>query len=101
MLNISVQSVHFHADKKLIAFVEEKLQKLSRFFDQEVKAEVHLKLHPGPGQIQQKVTEIQLHLPGTWIMDKKTDLTFERAIVESIDTLKRQLIRHKERKTNY
>jgi putative sigma-54 modulation protein len=97
MMNISVQSIHFHADSKLIAFIEEKLLRLSRFFDQEVRAEVHLKLNPGYGQVHQKVAEIHLHLPGTWIMDKKTNLTFESAIIESIETLKRQLIRYKEK----
>ncbi len=32
MMKISVKSVHFHADAKLIEYVEEKLSRLNRYF---------------------------------------------------------------------
>lgn len=44
MMNISVKAVHFNADSKLVTFIEQKLQRLSKFFDRDMQAEVHLKL---------------------------------------------------------
>lgn len=102
MMNISVKSVHFHADAKLVAYVEKKINRLNRFFDRNnVEAEIHLKLQDSGGRVQDKITEVKLHVPGGWMMDKKTGKTFESAINASVDTLKRQLVRHKERMTEH
>ena len=98
-MNISVKAIHFNADSKLVAFIEEKLQRLSKYFDREITAEVHLKLQSTGSPVRQKITEIHLHVPGGWIVDKKSDLTFESALTASVDTLKRQLIRFKEKNT--
>lgn len=101
MMNISVKSVHFHADAKLLAYVEKKISRLNRYFDRNVEAEIHLKLQDTGGKVQDKITEVKLHVPGGWMMDKKTGKTFESAINASVDTLKRQLVRHKEKMTDH
>ena len=44
-MNISVKSVHFHADAQLMEYVAQKLGRLNRYFDRAVEAEVHLKIH--------------------------------------------------------
>lgn len=101
-MNISVQAVHFNVDSKLTAFIEKRLQRLQKFFDRnDVKIEVSLKLQDTGGMIKQKVTEIHLHLPGGWLVDKKADQSFESAIVASIETLRRQLVRRKEKGAVY
>jgi putative sigma-54 modulation protein len=98
MMNISVKSVHFHADQKLVTYIEKKMNRLNRYFDRNnIEAEVHLKLQDNGSRVQDKITEIRLHVPGGWVMDKKTSKTFESAITASVDTLKRQLVRHKEK----
>ncbi|MCC7246558.1 MAG: ribosome-associated translation inhibitor RaiA [Saprospiraceae bacterium] len=97
MIKINVQSIHFSADSKLIAFIEKKLSRLSRYFEQNIEVDVHLKLQDTGSKVQEKVTEIRLNIPGGWLIDKKTDRTFEAALTSSVDTLKRQLTRHKER----
>lgn len=97
MMKISVKPVHFHADAKLVLFIEKKLNRLGRKFDGLVDAEVILKLQDTGGKVQEKITEIRLHLPGGWLLDKKTGKTFESAVNASLDTLKRQLVRHKEK----
>ena len=43
-MNISIQTVHFDADKKLLAFVQKKLDKLATFHYRLTKVEVYLKL---------------------------------------------------------
>ena len=101
MMKISVKSLHFNADSKLIEYVEKKLNRLSRYFDRTVDAEVHLKVQDTGSRIQDKITEIKIHVPGGWLMDKKTGKTFEEAVDESIDTLKRQLLRYKEKMSSH
>lgn len=101
MIQVSIQSFHFRADAKLITFIEQKLARLGRYFDRPVEAEVHLKLQETGGRVHEKITEIRLHLPGGWVMDKKTGRTFEAAITASADTLKKQIVRHKEKETEH
>lgn len=103
MMKVNVQSIHFNADAKLIDFIEKKLQRLSRYFNQNksIEADVFLKLQDTGSQIHEKIIEIKLHVPGGWVIDKKTGNTFEAAITASADTLKRQLLRHKEKTTTH
>lgn len=100
-MNISVKSVHFHADSKLQAYVEQKLSRLGKMFDRIVNVEVHLKLQDNGARVQDKIAEIRIHVPGGWLMDKKTGKTFESAVTSSVDTLKRQLTRYKEKLTSH
>ncbi len=100
-MKISVSSVHFHADNKLRAYIEQKLSGLTRFFDRITEAEVHLKLQDTGGKVHEKITEVHLHLPDGWIVDKKTGDTFETALAASMDTLKRQVVRHKDKLQNH
>lgn len=96
-MNISVKSVHFHADTKLVSHVEKKLGRLGRIFDRIVNVEVHLKLQDSGGKVQEKIAEVHMHVPGGWLVDRKTGKTFESAINATTETLKRQLTRYKEK----
>jgi putative sigma-54 modulation protein len=97
MLKISVKSVHFHADAKLVEFIEKKLGRLNRYFSKAIEAEVHLKLQDIGGRIQEKWVEVRLHIPGNDLVDKKSGKSFEAAASATVDSLKRQLVRHKEK----
>lgn len=96
-MNISVKSVHFHADAKLLTYVEKKVNRLRKMFSRIEDVEIFLKLQDNGGRVQEKITEIRMHVPGGWLMDKKTGKSFESAIDSSVDTLKRQLVRYKEK----
>ncbi|MEZ4919014.1 MAG: ribosome-associated translation inhibitor RaiA [Saprospiraceae bacterium] len=100
-MKVNVQSVHFSADAKLLAYLERKISRLNRLFDRIENIEVTLKLQDTGSKVQEKIVEIKLHVPGGWLMDKKTGRTFETAINASIDTLKRQLKRHKEKQREH
>jgi putative sigma-54 modulation protein len=102
MMNIRVLPVHFHVDSKLKGFIEKRLQRLEKLLDKtDIKVEVLLKLQDTGSAVRQKTAEILLHVPGGWLVDKKTDLSFESAIIASVDTLKRQLVRRKEKSSTY
>ncbi len=95
-MKVHTQAVHFSADKKLLEFVERKMGKLTQFFDQIIKASVLLKLE-NSGQVRDKIVEIHLNIPGNVLVVKERNKTFEASIDSATDTLKRQLIRYKER----
>jgi putative sigma-54 modulation protein len=97
MMKVSVKSVHFHADAKLIGYVEEKLNRLNRYHEKAFEAEVQLKLQDNGSKYKEKIAEIHLRVPGSILVDKKSGKSFETAITASVETLKRQLVRHKEK----
>lgn len=97
-MKIHVQAVDFQADGKLIAFLERKLQRLQRLATDATEAEVRLKLQPNGSRVQEKIAEIRLLMPGNALLDRKRNRTFEAAIDASLDTLRRQLVRLKEKR---
>ncbi|MGK0390544.1 MAG: putative sigma-54 modulation protein [Maribacter sp.] len=95
-MKIKTQAVKFSADNKLIEFIDLKLSKLEQFYDRIISAEVMLKLE-NSGQVRDKIAEVRINIPGTVLITKETEKTFEAAIDSSVDSLKRQLIKHKEK----
>lgn len=98
-MKIETQSIHFTADQKLIDFIEKKLSKLDALNGSVQKAEVILRLE-NSGQVRDKIAEIKLHIPGASIFSKQTAKTFETAVEKSVSTLRRQILRFKERRGN-
>jgi len=96
-MEVQVQSVHFDADAKLLEFIDRKLEKLETFFDRIISADVILRLEK-TGQVQDKVAEVKLNVPGSILVAKETRKSFEEAIDESAEALRRQIIRYKEKR---
>jgi len=95
-MTVKIQSVHFDADKKLLAFVEERVDKLTHYYDGILKSEVILKLDKGDSS-ENKIAEIKLHIAGNDLFAKKQCKSFEEAVDTSIDALKAQVKKHKEK----
>lgn len=95
-MTVKIQSVHFDADKKLLAFVEERVDKLTHYYDGIIKSEVILKLDKGES-VDNKIAEIKLHIAGNDLFAKKQCKSFEEAVDTSIDALKSQVKKHKEK----
>ena len=91
-----IQSVHFDADKKLIGFINEKVSKLSQFYDGIIGTEVILRLDNASTQ-DNKTAEIKLHLKGSQLFAKKQCTTFEEAVDTAIDALRTQIKKHKDK----
>ena len=92
----NIQSVHFNADKKLIDFINEKVNKLNQYHDGIIGTDVILKLEKSADQAN-KTAEIKLHLSGNPLFAKKQCVTFEEAIDTAIDALRTQVKKHKEK----
>lgn len=96
-MKVQTQAVHFNADKKLKEFIENKLSRLETFYGKLQSADVILKLE-NSGQVRDKIAEVKLHLPGTVLFVRESQKTFEASVDSAISSLKRQLIKYKERR---
>jgi putative sigma-54 modulation protein len=95
-MTVKIQSVHFDADKKLLDFIQERVDKLNLYYDGIINSEVTLKLDKSEGT-DNKIAEIKLHIAGNDLFAKKQCKSFEEAIDTSIDALKTQVKKHKEK----
>lgn len=93
-MNVNIQSVKFKADRKLEAFINEKVAKLSSIYDGVIGSEVTLKLENSDTQ-ENKVAEIRLIIRGHDLFAKKQCKTFEEATDIAVEALRRQLRKHK------
>jgi putative sigma-54 modulation protein len=95
-MKIRVQSIHFTADAKLLDFIQRRVDKLDQFFDQIISGEVYLKLENTEDE-ENKITEIKLLIPGNDLFAKEQCKTFEEATDRAIESLRRQVDKHKEK----
>jgi putative sigma-54 modulation protein len=93
-MKVSINAVKFKTDKKLEAFINEKVEKLSGVYDGIMGSEVTLKLENAETQ-DNKVAEIRLLIKGNDLFAKKQSATFEEATDTAIDALRKQLDKHK------
>lgn len=95
-MKVSISSLHFKADVKLEEFIREKVTKVSSFFDGVISSEVTLKLDTSSNN-ENKIAEIRINIPGNDLFAKKQAKTFEEAVDNAVDALKKQIKRHKEK----
>jgi putative sigma-54 modulation protein len=93
-MQVNINSVHFKADKKLVAFINEKVEKLSNFYEGVIGSDVTLKLENSEFP-ENKIAEIRLFIRGNDLYAKKQSKTFEEATDTAVDALKRQISRYK------
>lgn len=98
-VNLKISSVHFDADKKLLEFVQEKVDKLGNYYDKIIDGDVILKIDNN-NTGENKIAEIKLKVPGNDIFAKKQCKSFEEATDSAIEALRRQLKKHKEKLNN-
>ena len=96
-MKITVQSIHFTADRKLLDFIQKKADKLDTFYDQIISGEIYLKLENVEDEAN-KITEIKLLLPGNQIFAKEKCKTFEEATDLAVESLRKQIEKHKQKK---
>jgi putative sigma-54 modulation protein len=95
-MTVKIQSVHFDADKKLLDFVQERVDKLTQFYDGIITSDVTLRIDKS-NVTENKIAEIKIHIPGNDLFAKKQCKSFEEAIDTSIDALRSQVTKHKEK----
>jgi putative sigma-54 modulation protein len=95
-MTINIQSVHFDADKKLIGFINEKVEKLNTFYDGIINSEVTLRLDKNSNN-ENKIAEIKMLGKGQEFFAKKQCSSFEEATDLACEALKTQVKKYKEK----
>ena len=93
-MKITVQSIHFNADKGLLEFIQKKVDKLETFYDNIISGVVYLRLEKVEDEAN-KITEIKLMLPGNQIFAKEQCKSFEEATDLVVESLRKQIDKHK------
>ena len=96
-MEIKIQSIHFDATEKLQEFIEKKVAKLEKTFEDIKAAEVQLKVVK-PATAQNK--ETSLTVAGQTLFVEKTCDTFEEGVDLCVDAMKVQLTKFKEKSRN-
>jgi putative sigma-54 modulation protein len=95
-MKVDIQSIHFDADKKLLAFIGQKLEKVNTFHSGIKSADVYLRLEKD-AEKENKAVEVKLNMNGIDIFAKEHSSTFEAATDMVLDKVVAQVKRHKER----
>lgn len=93
-MNITVQSIKFNADQKLIEFIQRKTSKLNQFLDSIIGGECYLRLENVDDEAN-KVSEIKINIPGSQLFAKGQAKSFEEATDIAVESLRRQINKHK------
>ena len=94
-MNIKIHSIKFDAGATLLELVQKKMDKMDKFFDRIVDGEVYLRLN-NEG-IENKTVEIKINLPGDQFFAESSARSFEKAMEDSAQVIKRKLRKHKEK----
>ena len=94
-MNLQIHSNKFDADKKLLDFVQKKVDKLQTYYDRIIDGEVFLKLN-NTG-VENKTAEIILNLPGDQLFAEASARSFEIAVEEATEALKSQIRKFKKK----
>ncbi|MDC0584557.1 ribosome-associated translation inhibitor RaiA [Bacteroidales bacterium] len=95
-MDININAVKFTADPKLEEFINGKVEKLSKYSDDIIGAEVFLRVDK-PQSEDNKIVEIKLNVPKAEFFAKKQSSSFEESVDSACEALKKQIIKQKEK----
>jgi putative sigma-54 modulation protein len=95
-MKVDVHAVNFTVDKKLVDFIQERMNKLEKYYDKIVSVDIFLKVEK-TSEKENKFVEIKMNVPGDDFLVKKQCKTFEEAVEISAESLERVLVKRKEK----
>jgi putative sigma-54 modulation protein len=95
-MKVNVHAVNFNVDGKLVGFIQERMDRLEKYYDKVVSADVFLKVEK-TSEKENKIVEIKMLVPGDEFMVKKQCKTFEEGVEQSAESLERLLTKRKEK----
>ena len=95
-MDIRIQSIHFDASEQLQAFIQKKVSKLEKYYEDIKKVEVSLKVVK-PEVAENKEAGVKILVPNGEFYASKICDSFEEAVDLSIEALEKQLVRYKEK----
>jgi len=95
-MKVNVHAVNFTVDRKLIDFIQLRMDKLEKYYDKIVSSDVFLKVEK-TSEKENKIVEVKIHVPGDDFLVKKQCKTFEEAVEVSAESIERLLVKRKEK----
>lgn len=95
-MKVNVHAVNFNVDKKLVDFTDERVNRLEKFYDKIITADVFMKVEQ-TSEKENKVVETKVIVPGDEFIVKKTCKSFEEGVDLSVESLERLLLKRKEK----
>ena len=95
-MKVNVHAVNFSVDQKLTNFIQERMDKLEKYYDKVVSADVYLKAEK-TSEKENKSVDIKMNVPGDEFVVQKQCKTFEEAVDSAAEALERSLLKRKEK----
>lgn len=95
-MTTNIQTLHFDADKKLLDFANERMNKLKTYHDGLINGEVIMRLDKSSNS-ENKVAEIKILAKGQELFSKKQSASFEESIDLACEAIKTQIKKHKDK----
>lgn len=95
-MKVHTQSVNFTVDRKLVNFIQKRMDKLDSFYDRVIHSDVYLKVE-NTSEKENKIAEVKVHVPGDEFVVKKQCKSFEEAVDSAASSLERVLLKRKEK----
>ena len=95
-MDIRIQSIHFDASEQLQAFIQKKVSKLEKYYEDIKKVEVSLKVVK-PEVAENKEAGVKVLVPNGEFYASKICNTFEESVDVCIEALEKQLVKYKEK----
>lgn len=99
-MEVSINAIHFDPTEKLQDFIHKKVLKLEKSFEDIKKVEVKLTVVK-PATALNKQVALSAHVAGNTVHIEKTCDTFEEGIDLSVDAMRVQLTKIKEKMRNH
>lgn len=93
-MKVTINSVHFKADKKLEDFITQKVEKVCAKLPDVIGSDVTLKIENTDAP-ENKIVDIRLMLRGNDLYASKISKSFEESTDEAVDALKKQVEKYK------
>ncbi len=95
-MEVRIQSIHFDATEQLQAFIQKKVGKLEKYYDEIKTVEVSLKVVK-PETAENKEAGMKVIVPNNEFYANKIKDSFEEAVDECVEALSKQLLKYKEK----
>ncbi|NDV45966.1 ribosome-associated translation inhibitor RaiA [Paludibacter sp. 221] len=97
-MKLRIQSINFDATSQLEAYINKKVSKLEKFFEEVEAVDVYLKVVK-PETVANKEVGVKILIPNDEFFASKTCDSFEEATDLAVEALEKQIRKHKEKLT--
>jgi putative sigma-54 modulation protein len=79
-MKVNIHAVNFNVDAKLLDFIQERMDKLEKYYDKVVSSDVFLKVEK-TSEKENKIVEVKISVPGDDFMVKKQCKIFSKKVL--------------------